>query len=808
MKTFVDLGRAVWETTCLHPLLIESLRVRKSSVRADGMEIGGSIFAQSVTNYGRMRLKYAQVAGGFSLFGSRLRGIEASRRNFDDVIEEAGSHPRFAKLRQIATYRKDTYGGTVSDDERKKDRLAYGADGYALDVSEARFGGSVRIGEPRSTTRINGIIAATRAHIDGELLFDNVRFSWQVRASEVPQEDDPHYKVFPPGKAKFLYWDKIHKGEVDVGISCAVILGNATITDSVSFNGADGVQGVLLRGARINGDLTFFDDVKRCDNTDTTTDFLFRVERPATGLTGRILMQGCEIAGDCKLLFHRERGPFIIADNARIGNLLHITEAVGSDDKIDLSPAAFDRRAKEDQAEFVHYQREAHQAWNNSPAWEKFINKRSQLPSIRLKNARATIFNHVPAAWPEVGRLIIAGFRYQSTSSFGPLAPHPFKHDQYERPRIRIMLWALVRLGLGLWLATSYYAFADPLSPDRLVGWHYEAGPGLRYLGILLTIAGAYLFARAWKKPNEVQSLPMAMAYFDLQRLYRNRFRTRSSVTSVLRWASAAVRRVPRPGLGGHVYNGIDAFTVTANSLREDGRLVSANLVEKRRLDVRAGYLSWRLHFFSKLMYKMLDWLTGNGFSFIPLGYLTALVVLITAMVANHAVRVGALERSEGGASTMVQYAEDGAQRLSASKPTPLRACNRRRYKDIAKYHIEELKDINARAEKRNERLRLADKIRERTTKLKPEDIFFDDCAVFSPIAYAIDTVIPTADTGEHARWEFSDKKPWDPTFAGVGIMSHKSWLIFAHIVGLGLFGLFLTGLSTRFGSVVSRYID
>lgn len=809
-RAFIERGRVGWKVSCFIPLLIESLRVRTSSVRADGMVIGGSFFAQSITSHGRLRLKYAQISGGLSLFGSRLRGIEASRRMFDDLIEHAPGGIRLDGLAQLEAFRRFTYRRTVSVLESLRDRLAYGADGYSVDIREAKIGGSVQVGEApglhQNPTTIDGPFSASGATIDGDIHFANVRFAWKVRASKRPRDI---LRSFRNRKSKFRYWDREHRKEVENGKSFLVDLATATITDSVSFDSSRGLQGLNLRGTVIKGDLSFFAEESRPDSGDLPAlkSNHLKITGAATGLSGRINMTSVEIAGDCRLLFDRSEGPHILAENARIGSVLHISTATARKGNgelvrpaaetafIDLSPGIFDEQDDHNTEVFNAYQRAARKAWENPEAWDDWCTGQEKLPHVNLQNAAATVFSHIPAAWPDVGRLIVTGFRYKSTTGNGPLAPHPFKIYHRGRPPLRTWLWAVARVAIGTQIIVGGNVGSASLLPETFQQWHLLAETDLvNYFGLLLIVAGGYLMYRITLEPLESQSRPMAIAYFNLQRLDRNRFRSKTSLWSYRRSSLNAIKlyfaRPLPPGsgrrpfnlLGGHVYNGIDAYATAANSLREDGRLVSANLVEKRRLDVRAGYLSWRLHFFSKLMYKLLDWLTGNGFSFVPLGYVTVLLVLMTAMVANHGVRVGAIVRNEGGAPLQVKYPDKNPDGAMVILSTPLKAC-------IATDTADP-------------------KPRSGSAKLVPEDVNVDGCASFSPIAYAIDTVIPTTDTGEKARWEFNDAQTKQPTFAGIAIMSYKKWLVVAHLAGLALFGLFLTGISTRFGSVVSRYID
>ena len=182
---------------CLDILMKESLRVRTSALRADGLKVSGSVFAQGLIGFGRLRLKYAEVAGSINLQGAELKSAEAQLMAFEKAtpsysLELTKDGYEGVDI-QICRYRKATYLKIIkeaSGEGIKPDDLAPGADDYALDLRESRFGGAVRIGIPEGerisghkikTTKIDGVVAIERATIHSDLIMDGTEFKWACR---------------------------------------------------------------------------------------------------------------------------------------------------------------------------------------------------------------------------------------------------------------------------------------------------------------------------------------------------------------------------------------------------------------------------------------------------------------------------------------------------------------------------------------------------------------------------------------------------------------------------------------------------
>ena len=114
---------------------------------------------------------------------------------------------------------------------------------------------------------------------------------------------------------------------------------------------------------------------------------------------------------------------------------------------------------------------------------------------IDLRHARATVFGHPPAAWPDPGALSLDGFAYQQTSDLGPLAPQPpfeasrearwrRSRTQYvwrRKPLLRLALGTVLwLLALGVWVGGGAALLWG--AADRLAGPAYVLSPSLSYL--------------------------------------------------------------------------------------------------------------------------------------------------------------------------------------------------------------------------------------------------------------------------------------------------------------------------------------
>ncbi|MFZ4689866.1 MAG: hypothetical protein ACOYLS_11560 [Polymorphobacter sp.] len=772
---FAAGGPAVWRISTLDGLITDTLRVRTSAVRADGIQVGGSIFARAIVCHGRLRMKYAAVAGGMSLAGSRLRSNEAVRRMFDDIY---GAEQKVTlRVRMIEAYRRATYAITVQESDLVSDTIATGADDFALDIRESRFGGTVRIGaspkeagKPDDSTCIDGVVAADRAHIDGELHFARANFRWAIRVNEKQPAADQQYAKTDSYADKAKKCADSHFEKIRLGQLFAINLGNITVLDSVTFDGSSGVCGVNLQNAKISGDISFFEAIRIAPST-----FFYSVSvaNSARRPSGQIKFAGAEVAGDCRLVFDRSNGPSIDGEFAKIAGELEIAPLVAPDGTnkniVTLDPDVFDKDVKASDAAWRAAQIEAHAG---PAAWETWIARQKAHPKIDLRNARATAFAHMPAAWPHFGRLEIIGFRYDRGKGHGPLAPHPSKLDSDGR-------------SLTSWLVAAVLALvAVELLINMADGNLDTFGGNVGWLALLCFVAAAdVLLPEIWQ-PLRSQSRPMAIPYLNLQRVEINRYRTRTSLSALWQFALSttvqSVGRILAWGLGaqpkatpkprrGNIYHALEPYVAAAKALREEGRWLSGNLVEERRLHVRTGQLSWRLHLFAKASFNIAHITVRYGFSYVRLGYMTVALVLLAGLVGEHGVNTRALvpDGNKVAFDAALGSGDIGEiRKISQSRPL----------------------------------------VCELATKAEIEKMN-GNCSRFSALAYGIDAVVPTISMGEMEKWEFQPEAkgpfrigPWTP--------GYKTLILTARLIGLALVGLLIIGITSRLGTLIGRYRD
>ena len=243
-----------------------------------------------------------------------------------------------------------------------------------------------------------------------------------------------------------------------------------------------------------------------------------------------------------------------------------------------------------------------------------------------------------------------------------------------------------------------------------------------------------------------------------------------------------AKKREPR----GNVAHSLETYVMAARALRESGRMLSGNLVERRRLQVRTGQLSWRLHFVTKASFTLVDWLTQYGFSYVKLAYTSATLVLIAAMIAVEAVAAGALVPDRTG---------EAYRMTMPSKPGEIVA----------------IEDHN-----KKPCLRIDRSSQESQDKSKNRSCRgITECEPFPSISYGLDVVVPGIDLAEVGRWKFDEhnrvtrkpdaQKAPPPLF---GVFRYQDVFVVLHLLGLGLFGLFLLGITSWVTTLLSRFDD
>jgi hypothetical protein len=765
-----------WMASTLHALLTSNLRARTSAIRGDGIKIEGSVFMERLCSHGRVRMKYAQIAGGLTLAGARLRSTEALMPTFDRLTHVPDDN---AAARGIAAYREKTYTALVDpEDGADTGKLARGADIFALDLRESRIEGDVRIGvteadvpdEAGWNTRIDGVVALDQAHFGGALLLERVIFSWSLRLLKRGDgevlENGGHYRRFYRKAKKELHeelWtNKKHQ----------LTARGLTTTDTVNLCGSRSLKGVDFSNAVLGGSLLFWAKWAHPRKNEPGTSLAkdrtkLVVEGPADGLGGAAInIEGATIAMDLRLLFDpaQEQGPRIRAERVNVSGLLSI---MPPGDHVPLDSASHCKVL-----EIIRKDRKEHRNWAATrqtvnveqrivveKVWdERMLAWNREMPGVDLANATATLLEFPSSAWPRAGRLVISGFSYLRALPPGPLAPHRLADDKNvdSKAKARDLFWQ------GCAAAFAVLAVAVPL-------WGAYANPNAfsfsgsyLFFTVLLFVASLYILVPRKTRPHSQNIEPMAIGWLQLQPPEVNAYRTQFSLGSWIWWAMGCLSRLSTAGLG-NLFRSLEPYTIAADALRREGRWISANLVEQERLRVRNWQLSWRTHFLQKLSFKVADWMTEYGYNYARMLFATALVVILAGMTVEKAEDCGAI-----------------APKVQKVNLRPLLAAR-------------------------------ADPDGMLCPAVKDKAQAVADQPNLDVMLFAADTVLPIADLGEVADWEVSRQTtalgPWAPDVARKHV-TYARLLAVYHIIGILFAGVLVLGLSTRFGQWLSRYGD
>lgn len=445
----------------------------------------------------------------------------------------------------------------------------------------------------------------------------------------------------------------------------SILMENAAIGRDVDLRMTHGLFGADLQNCTIGGDLTLSDKSSGRMRRDMDLPGFIHCADRARNVGGTLCLRGIEIGGDAMLTFDPAVGPIIKADMATVGGRLDIYPQPGAqsyqlrdDPEREKDLAAIRRREKARSGDVVegfwldqcpHLDlkdtRGAAPVGRSCRTCGLLVEKAEDHMAwyIDLRHARATVFGHPPAAWPDPGALSLDGFAYQQTSDLGPLAPQPpfeaSREARWRRSRTQYV-WRrkpLLRLALGtvLWLlALGVWVGGGAAllwwAADRLAGPAYVLSPSLSYLtaafvmGLLLSLL---MFTppglRLWPFLRNDNVAPRALEYLRRQRVTGNRFK----------WRPAS-------------YHVLDTYVRAAKSLREAGRYISANLVEEDRLRRRTEMLSWRLHGPVKLAMRLVDLFSGYGFKLSRAFAWMGCLIFGVAILAHSAAAFGYLERT------------------------------------------------------------------------------------------------------------------------------------------------------------------
>ena len=544
------------------------------------------------------------------------------------------------------------------------------------------------------------------------------------------------------------------------------------------------LHGVDMENVEIGGDLYFADKSNGRTRENSNEAGFITCEHRAEAVRGTINLRAAKIAGDAFLVFDARVGPVIKAGMARFGGRLDIYpqldgktyQLTGKDrqpptedgKKLSgfwLDPCSHDEKGRIGPS----HAREA----DRSP--KRFCAHCGLMLSkvedhlawfIDLRHARASVFAHPPAAWPDPGALSLDGFVYQQTSDLGPLSPKPqlVEHQKvhYERGRLAFA-WrhnpALRRRDTLLAVA----ALGAITLTLGLFGW-WLARTGAPYLGVTavpvptLTISLAVSLFLLWRVLGSItpspgqrsrtglfgtgtrDSTPRAIEYLARQRVSESRFKWRPST-----------------------YHVLDSYSRAAKALREAGRYISANLVEQARLRRRTEMLSWRHHGMAKLILRLVDLFAGYGFALSRAVMLTGVIVCAVAGLSHWA-----------AANDYLVVKPAAEVPLAEGRPPPV---------PVVEFG--------------------------KCDSSRTAASIDQDCP---DMIYAADLLLPFIDLGEETRWatqipEDAEKdilRLWEP-WQSLWVSLLRSWPALVSILGLMLSGVLLTAMAARIESAFSR---
>ena len=580
-------------------------------------------------------------------------------------------------------------------------------------------------------------------------------------------------------------WDRFQRDRMKSAAGFSVIsMRQARVGRDIDLRATRNVHGVDMENVEIGGDLCFADKSNgRTRETSKQAGFI-TCEHRAEAVRGTINLRAARVAGDAFLVFDARVGPVIKAGMAKVGGRLDIYPQI--DGRTYQLPLEDRRPPTEDGKTLSGFWLDScsHRGRHKSGAVHddgthqapgQFCEHCGLMLSkvedhlawfIDLRHARASVFAHPPAAWPDPGALSLDGFVYQQTSDLGPLAPKPqlVEHQQvhYERGRLafawrhnpalrrRNTVLAVAALGVitltlglvGWWLtrigAPVFGVTAVPV-PTLTISLAVSLFLLWRVLGSITPGSGRRSRTGLFDAGNR-DSTPRAIEYLARQRVSESRFKWRPST-----------------------YHVLDSYSRAAKALREAGRYISANLVEQTRLRRRTEMLSWRHHGMAKLILRFVDLFAGYGFALSRAVMLTGVIVCAVAGLSHWA-----------AANDYLVVKPTADVPLAEGRPPPVPVV------DFGKCDSS----------------RTAASIDQ-------------DCP---DLIYAADLLLPFIDLGEEKRWatqipEDAEKgilRLWEP-WQSLWVSLLRSWPALVSILGLMLSAVLLTAMAARIESAFSR---
>lgn len=629
----LDYEDRVWGTLAEDTLRHLDPRSLMSAIRADGMQVAGTVFARAAVIYGRLRLRYARIDGSVRLEGSLLRSAESIGRACAEMVRSAGPGPIQAKGEPAADLIQELQWAVTARKGFEEEGTA-----VALDMRDTHVVGGVMMGRDLSRdflkrmerrqgrklpplrrqrqdpTEFQGNLLMKGFVTQGDLILAGAHFTPLANSADFdligPLKPLPHLAEFEASGAP-------------TAASLSLRAENADIAGDLDLRGSHGLWGLDLQNAVVGGDVKFSDKASLRDHLETGSaeegrrgagERWVTCEHRARQIRGEIDLRGATIGGDALLVFSPGVGPIIkaglVSVKGRLG--IHPQAADGPQDEFLLEAPPSDP-PKTGTPKDVRY--------------------------IDLRHARCSVFIHPTNAWPADTGLSLDGFKYEQAHEIGPLAPHPYPASDAAESKVRLGLAsgaaASIAFGLAFWFAA---AGAAAFMGKKLI-LHSNTGIALFFsLGLAASYWLTRWLAERWverkygsRRPGAKDLRPRAIAYLSRQRRLPNRFR-----------------------LFEHHHPVMDTYLQAAHALRSAGRFHAGNAVEQERLRVRASNLSWRHHGVAKALLKVVDWVSAYGFDLSRTAMLFAALVLFAAMLADFEASAGRLEHKHDAAFPFV----------------------------------------------------------------------------------------------------------------------------------------------------------
>ena len=293
-------------------------------------------------------------------------------------------------------------------------------------------------------------------------------------------------KPRPPGKSVRLLWtevmfskparvrqeDRATLRPTRAGRLRTIQMRQVRIGRDIDLRRSVGVAGVNLENGSIGGDLKFSSSAtpRRPREADLKSRF-FTCNLRAEKVGGTVSLRSTKVGGDAILVFDPWKGPDIDAGMLVVDGQLEINPQVGATSYQKTPRPAADgatnvgrtnplgaRTVDADLTEGFWLDACDHEPVREPsgdeqamPAWRTCRHCNVVMDAmdsslswkIDLSRARATVFAHPPAAWPNPGALALDGFAYQQVSETGPLHPRHrvVDKDTYTQHRWQRFIW-------------------------------------------------------------------------------------------------------------------------------------------------------------------------------------------------------------------------------------------------------------------------------------------------------------------------------------------------------------------------------